>query len=293
MAVARATGTRSASGPASSPLRVVTANVNGIRAAARRGGLEWLAARDADIVCLQEVRATHAQVHEVLADSPLHGLHVAHSASSALGRNGVAVLTRTPPTAIREGVGPEEFAAAGRWIEVDLDHGWGPITVVSAYVHTGEADTPKQQEKYRFLDAMDARLRSLRARASRRKGHVIVTGDFNVAHAEVDIKNWRANRESAGFLPDERAYLDRWFGPAGSGSGPWADLGRRLGGPGPGPYTWWSWRGRGFDTDGGWRIDYVIATAALADRATSAVVGKAPTYAERWSDHAPLVVTFA
>lgn len=139
---------------------------------------------------------------------------------------------------------------------------------------------------------MTQRLDTLRKGVARRKREVVVTGDFNVAHAEVDIKNWRANRDKAGFLPEERAYLDRWFGPAGEGSGPWADLGRALGGPGPGPYTWWSWRGRGFDTDGGWRIDYVITTAGLAKRATSAEVGKAPTYAERWSDHAPLVVTF-
>lgn len=273
-------------------LRVVTANVNGIRAAARRGGLEWLGDSKADVICLQEVRATHEQLHEALSDSPLRAFHVAHSASSALGRNGVAVLSRARPTATREGVGPAEFATSGRWIEMDVDHPWGPLTVVSAYVHTGEAQTPRQDEKFRFLDAMDVRLRQLRTRASRRGGHVLVTGDFNVAHSEVDIKNWRANRENAGFLPEERAYLDRWFGPAGSPTGPWADLGRRLGGEGPGPYTWWSWRGRGFDTDGGWRIDYVIATGTLAERAVSAEVGKAPTYAERWSDHAPLVVTF-
>jgi endonuclease/exonuclease/phosphatase family metal-dependent hydrolase len=125
-----------------------------------------------------------------------------------------------------------------------------------------------------------------------RASHVIVAGDFNIAHAEVDIKNWKGNRTNAGFLPEERAYLDKWFGGAGTGDGPWADLGRALGGPGPGPYTWWSWRGKGFDTDGGWRIDYVIATPEIAAAAKSAEVGKAPTYAERWSDHAPLIINF-
>jgi len=133
----------------------------------------------------------------------------------------------------------------------------------------------------------------LRRGAARKKGHVLVTGDFNIAHAEVDIKNWKGNRTNAGFLPEERAYLDKWFGAAGAGGGPWADLGRALGGPGPGPYTWWSWRGKGFDTDGGWRIDYVIATPEIAAVAKSAEVGKAPTYAERWSDHAPLIINFA
>jgi exodeoxyribonuclease-3 len=270
----------------------ITANVNGIRAAARRGGLDWLADARADVICLQEVRATHEQVHEQLAESGLSGMHVSHSASQSLGRNGVAVLSREQPVAVREGLGEPEFASQGRWIEVDLTTTFGPLTVVSAYVHTGEAETPKQDEKFRFLDAMDRRLAALRRRASRQKGHVLVTGDFNVAHAEVDIKNWKGNRDKAGFLPEERAYLDAWFGVPGGKPGPWIDLGRTLGGPGPGPYTWWSWRGRGFDTDGGWRIDYQIATPALAALAHEAVVGKAPTYAERWSDHAPLTVTF-
>jgi exodeoxyribonuclease-3 len=107
-----------------------------------------------------------------------------------------------------------------------------------------------------------------------------------VARTEHDIKNWRGNRGKAGFLEQERAYLDRWCERS------WTDLGRTLGGDGPGPYTWWSWRGRGFDTDGGWRIDYVLATRALAACAVKAEVGKAATYAQRWSDHAPLTVTF-
>lgn len=276
-----------------SGLVTITANVNGIRAAARRGGLEWLGDAKADVICLQEVRATHEQVHEQLADSPLAGMHVSHSAAESLGRNGVAVLSKEQPVAVREGLGEREFARQGRWIEVDLQTALGPLTVVSAYVHTGEAQTPKQDEKFRFLDAMDRRLAALRRRASRSKGHVLVTGDLNVAHAEVDIKNWKGNRDKAGFLPEERAYLDEWFGPPGGKPGHWRDLGRVLGGPGPGPYTWWSWRGRGFDTDGGWRIDYQIATPGLAARASEAVVGKAPTYAERWSDHAPLTVVFA
>lgn len=271
----------------------VTANVNGIRAAARRGGLDWLADLDADIVCLQEVRATHEQLHEQLAGSGLSHLHVSHSASETLGRNGVAVLTRAQPSAVRDNLGPAEFARQGRWVETDVETPLGPMTVVSAYVHTGEAGTPRQAEKYRFLDAMEKRMGALRRQASRRTGHVIITGDFNVAQAEIDIKNWRANRDKAGFLPEERAYLDRWCGPAGGRPGPWHDLGRIWGGEGPGPYTWWSWRGRGFDTDGGWRIDYQVTTPGLAARSTGAWVGKAAAYAERWSDHAALVVTFA
>lgn len=277
---------------AARPFTLITANVNGIRAASRRGGLDWLGAARGHVVCLQEVRATHEQLHEQLEGSPLAHMHVSHSSSRALGRNGVAILTQDPPEAVREGVGDPEFDGSGRWIEADIASPFGPLTVVSAYVHAGEEGTPRQDEKFRFLAAMDRRLASLRRRASRRRGHVVLTGDLNIAHAEVDIKNWRANRDKAGFLPEERAYLDRWLGPAGTGRGPWTDLGRALGGDGPGPYTWWSWRGRGFDTDGGWRIDYVIATPELASRARKAVVGKAAAYAERWSDHAPLTVTF-
>jgi exodeoxyribonuclease-3 len=268
-------------------LSVVTANVNGIRAASRRGGLDWLAEANADIVCLQEVRATHEQLHEVLAKSALRDWHVAHAPAPQLGRAGVAILTRDQPERLRTTTGLAGMDGLGRWLEVDLETAVGALTVVSAYVHTGEADTPRQVDKYAFLEAMDTRLTRLRAAARRRSAAVLVCGDLNVAHHEVDIKNWKGNRGRAGFLADERAYLYRWF------SRQWVDLGRRHGGPGPGPYTWWSWRGRGFDTDGGWRIDYAMATPALAEQCTSVVVGKAASYAERWSDHAPVLVAFA
>ncbi len=267
-------------------LTVVTANVNGIRAASRRGGLEWLAASGADVLCLQEVRASDDQLAEVLDDAGLGHLHVAHAPAETKGRAGVAVLTTAPHKAARLDIGREEFADSGRWVEVDIESDVGPLTVVSTYVHTGEAtDEARQAEKYRFLDAVEDRLLVLGRTRARR--HALVCGDLNVAHHEVDIKNWRGNRGKAGFLEAERGYLDRWYDEHG-----WTDLGRAHGGEGPGPYTWWSWRGRGFDTDGGWRIDYQLATPRLAARATAATVGKAATYAERWSDHAPLTVTF-
>ena len=268
-------------------LCVVTANVNGIRAAARRGGLAWLAEAAPDVMCLQEVRATHAQLHEALAESGLRDWHVSHAPAPALGRAGVAILTREQPSAVRTEVGLPGMDGQGRWVETDLDTPVGPLTVVSAYVHTGEAGTARQDDKYAFLDAMSVRLERLRRAAARRAGHVLLCGDLNVAHREVDIKNWKGNRGKAGFLEDERAYLDRWLARH------WVDLGRAHGGPGPGPYTWWSWRGRSFDTDGGWRIDYALATAGLARRCTGATVGKAASYDERWSDHAPLTATFS
>lgn len=270
------------------PFSVITANVNGIRAAARRSGLEWLHAADADVICLQEVRATHDQLHEVLAASPLSGMHVFHDPAPNLGRAGVAVLSKEPFAATRNAVRHAALDRSGRWIEVDIDTSVGPLTVVSTYVHAGEVGTPRQEEKYAFLAAMDKRVKALATKAKSGERQALVCGDFNIAHYEVDIKNWRANRDNAGFLADERVYLDRWFN-----SPSWIDLGRHFGGPGPGPYTWWSWRGRGFDTDGGWRIDYVMASAGIASQATGVIIGKAPTYAERWSDHAPVTATFA
>ena len=267
-------------------LTIITANVNGIRATDRRGGLTWLAQAEADIICLQEVRATHEQLHETLQGSPLADYFVAHVPAPQLGRAGVAVLSRTEPVALRENVKQIGLDGMGRWVETDFETALGPITVVSVYIHSGEAETQKQVDKYIFLAAMEKRLKVLRTRATKAGGHVVVCGDFNVARAEIDIKNWKGNRDKAGFLPEEREYVNRWF------EKDWVDVGRELGGAGPGPYTWWSWRGRGFDTDGGWRIDYVMATPGLAALAREAVVGKAATYAERWSDHAPLTVVF-
>jgi exodeoxyribonuclease-3 len=268
------------------PWSVVTANVNGIRAASRRGGLTWLEQAGADVICLQEIRATHEQLHETLRESTLGDWHVAHAPAPELGRAGVAVLTRDQPTAIRVDTRVSGLDGMGRWLEVDIDGPGVPVTVVSAYVHSGEADTPKQDDKYRFLAAMDKRMGALRTAARKRGGGVLVCGDLNIAHREVDLKNWRGNRGKAGFLEEERGYFDRWLARH------WVDLGRAHGGDGPGPYTWWSWRGRSFDTDGGWRIDYALATTELADRCTAVTVGKAATYDERWSDHAPVTATF-
>lgn len=266
--------------------RIVTANVNGIRAAARRGGLDWLADAKPDVVCLQEVRATHEQLHEVLADSPVSGFHVSHAPAPQLGRAGVAVLTRDQPDAVRTTTRQAGIDGQGRWIEVDIPSPVGDLTVASVYVHTGEVDTRKQVDKYEFLAGMDKRLSTLRTKSRRDGRQVVVCGDFNVARAEIDIKNWKGNRGKAGFLEDERDYLDRWFAKD------WVDLGRVHGGEGPGPYTWWSWRGRGFDTDGGWRIDYVVVSPGLAKSCIDVTVGKAATYDSRWSDHAPVTADF-
>lgn len=260
-------------------MRVISANVNGVRAALRRGGLQWLAAQEADAITLQEVRANPAQLSKALADGGLGHYQVAHSECDQPGRAGVAVLTRGDHSSVVHQLESEqEIDGSGRWLEVEVQG----VRVISMYVHTGEAETPRQEVKYRFLDAMSDRLASLRVTGK----PTVVTGDLNVAHREVDIKNWKGNRDKAGFLPAERAYLDRWLADG------WVDLGRVHGGEGPGPYTWWSWRGKAFDNDAGWRIDYALATPELADRVVDVRVGRAPSYAERWSDHAPVVVDF-
>jgi exodeoxyribonuclease-3 len=262
---------------------LVSANVNGIRAARRRGGVAWLAASGADVIALQEVRAGEEQLRASLAGTPLEHWEVAHAPSAAPGRAGVAVLSRHPVRSVRDGPAAE-FDGSGRWVEADVDVAGTPVTVASAYVHTGEAGTARQEVKYRFLEAVGGRLADWAADGR----HGVLTGDLNIAHRADDLRNWKGNRGRAGFLPEEQAHLDRWFEEHG-----FVDVHRVLHGPGPGPYTWWSWRGKAFDNDAGWRIDYQLATAGLAATAVRAEVGRAATYALRWSDHAPVLVEYA
>ena len=266
--------------PSLNPLRIASVNVNGIRAAYKRGMQGWLDGRGVDILCLQEVRAPDAVVRELLGDT----WHVTHVEADAKGRAGVAVASREPATATRTSIGDPYFDTAGRWVEADFDIRGTTLTVVSAYVHSGEVGTPKQDDKYRFLEAMTARLPQLRDGAD----HAVVMGDLNVGHTELDIRNWKGNLRKAGFLPEERAYFDRFF----SDDCGFTDVARALAGEVDGPYTWWSWRGKAFDNDTGWRIDYQLATQDLTRRALGAEVDRAPSWDTRFSDHAPLVIDY-
>lgn len=267
-------------------LTIATANVNGLRAAYKRGMGGWVDTRKPDVLLLQEVRAPDDLLAEYL---PTDLWDLAHAESEAKGRSGVAIASRLPMRAVRVGLGDGVPGNTGRWVEADLelpaDDGrpGRVLTVISTYIHSATVGTPSLEEKYGFLELVTARMAEIAAAG----GLAVVAGDVNIAHRTVDIKNWKGNLKSAGFLPEERAYLDRWFDGLG-----WRDLGRELGGEGPGPYTWWSWRGKAFDNDAGWRIDYQIATPALADAAVSAVVERAASYDQRWSDHAPLVVEY-
>ena len=276
-------------------VRIASINVNGIRAATRKGMLEWLADADVDIMALQEVRATADELAKALP-----GWEFVNDEALAKGRAGVAVASRTSSVDVRRVLGDEDtLDAAGRWIEVDFDVDGERLAVVSAYVPTGEADTARQDAKWAFLDAMQNRMPRLAAESPL----AVVMGDLNVGHRELDIRNWKGNVKKAGFLPRERAYFDRFLGPAGSpvtgvdGSvGPglgWVDVGRRFAGDVDGPYSWWSNRGKAFDNDTGWRIDYHLATPALAERVTDYRIVRAPSWDTRWSDHAPVVADYS
>ena len=275
-------------------VRISSVNVNGIRAAARKGMHPWLADAGVDILTLQEVRAPRSELEKALP-----GWTLVDDEATAKGRAGVAIASRREPTAVRTVFGPEDLDTKGRWIEADFTIDGEVVTVVSAYVFTGEAETPaKQDPKWAFLDAMNERLPQLASNSAL----AVVTGDLNVGHREFDIRNWKGNVKKSGFLPRERAYFDRYFGAHGTDVtgvdgtvGPglgWVDVGRAFHGEIDGPYTWWSSRGKAFDNDAGWRIDYHLASAGLAARAVAGGTHRAPSYEARISDHAPVVVDY-
>ncbi|MGC7095802.1 exodeoxyribonuclease III [Amycolatopsis lurida] len=262
-------------------LTVSTVNVNGMRAAAKKGFVEWLAATGADVVACQEVRAETGLLPEEVREPA--GWHAFHAPCELKGRAGVSLYTRTEPELVRIGFDAPEFAESGRYLEATF----ADVVVASLYLPSGDVGTPRQEEKERFMAAFLPYLADLRGKAEADGREVLVVGDWNIAHAEVDLKNWRTNRKNSGFLPEERAWLSRVYDEAG-----YADVQRRLDPEGPGPYTWWSYRGKAFDNDAGWRIDLHVASTGLADRARSVVVERAESYAQRWSDHAPVTAVY-
>ncbi|MFJ7966046.1 exodeoxyribonuclease III [Streptomyces sp. NPDC096324] len=264
-------------------LTVTSVNVNGLRAAAKKGFVEWLAGTSADVLCLQEVRAEPGQLPEEVR-AP-EGWHVVHAPAAAKGRAGVSLYTRREPDRVRIGFGSEEFDSTGRYVEADLPG----VTVASLYLPSGEVGTDRQDEKVRFMGEFLAHLKELRARAAADGREVVVCGDWNIAHQEADLKNWRANRKNSGFLPEEREWLGRVLDAEDGG---YVDVVRALHPDTEGPYTWWSYRGRAFDNDSGWRIDLQVATPGLAGKAVKGFVERAATHGERWSDHAPVTAVY-
>jgi len=253
-------------------LRVITLNVNGIRSAAKKGLFGWLAAQQADVVCLQEIKAHDADLEPAMR-AP-RGLHGYFSHAEKKGYAGVALYARREPDALREGFGVKEFDAEGRCLEARF----GGLSVVSVYFPSGSAGPHRQASKFRFLDAFLPHLRKLK-RSGR---EVILCGDWNIAHREIDLKNWRSNRKNSGFLPEERAWLTHALDRAG-----FVDVFRRLD-PRPEQYTWWSNRGQAWAKNVGWRIDYQVATPGIAARARKASIYKR----RRFSDHAPLTIDY-
>ncbi|MVA75557.1 exodeoxyribonuclease III [Auraticoccus sp. F435] len=267
-------------------LRLASANVNGIRAAVRRGLPQWLEQRRPDVVALQEVRCEPGLV------PPLPGWHLTLDAGTRAGRNGVAVLSREVPSAVRTGIGNQAFADEGRYLEVDLDR--AGLTVASLYLPKGDrpGDGPAAEARYRrklrFMASLARQLTDSRRAAARQGREFVVMGDFNIAHTELDLASWRTNRRSPGFLPEER----EWFGSL-LGSRRLVDVVRRLHPGSPGPYSWWTWRGQAFSNDAGWRIDYQLASPGLAGRALRGGTDREPSYEARMSDHSPVVVDYA
>ncbi|MCC6495212.1 MAG: exodeoxyribonuclease III [Propionibacteriaceae bacterium] len=270
-------------------MRVATVNVNGIRAATRRGFADWLAARDCDLVALQEVRSPA----ELVPAEALSGYHFSYHAGDRAGRNGVALLSRTPPVAVRHGFGNAAFDAEGRYLEADLDlRGWR-LTVASLYLPKGgraddsATELARYRRKQRFMRSFRPYLTRARLAARAAGREFLVMGDFNIAHSRQDLRNWRTNGRAVGFLPEERAWFGSLLGPRTL-----RDVVRTLHPDAAGPYSWWSWMGNAFNTDTGWRIDYHLATPGLAAAALSAGTDRAETYEQRLSDHAPVVVDY-
>jgi exodeoxyribonuclease III len=253
-------------------MRVITLNVNGIRSAASKGLFPWLAQQDADVICLQEVRAREDQL--VGHDVALPGYHAAWYPAERPGYAGVALYSRREPQRLVRGFGVNEFDAEGRYLEAQFPE----VAVVSLYLPSGSSGPERQASKDRFLKQFMPHLRALR----RRRRPYILCGDWNIAHREIDLKNWKSNQKNSGFLPHERAWLDELFDEVG-----FVDAFRRVNAE-PDQYTWWSQRGQARARNVGWRIDYQIASPALAQAPRAAQIYKAA----RFSDHAPLIMNY-
>lgn len=258
-------------------LTVTTLNLNGIRSAATKGLEAWVAITAPDLLCVQELKAQAGDIagrFETLA-----GLRGHFHFAAKKGYSGVGIYSRHEPSDVIIGIGVPEFDDEGRYVELRFDTPARRLSVVSVYFPSGSSSDERQQAKFRFLDEITPQLARLAA-----ERECLVCGDVNIAHTEKDLKNWRGNLKNSGFLPEERAWMTRLLG-----DGAWVDVYRRLHPDTEGDaYTWWSNRGQAWAKNVGWRIDYHLATPALAAAARRAAIHKA----ERFSDHAPLTITY-
>ena len=255
-------------------LRIITLNLNGIRSAWSKGVLPWLEAQNADVVCLQELKAQAADLNEEMR-APA-GLHAYYHYAEKKGYSGVGLWCRRAPDAVIEGLGDAEFDAEGRYLQADF----GNLSVISLYLPSGSSSEERQAAKFRFMDVFYPHLDRL-VQSGR---DVVVCGDWNIAHQEIDLKNWKGNRKNSGFLPEERAWIGRLLDEGG-----WCDVYRRLHPESTDEcYTWWSNRGQAWAKNVGWRLDYQLSTPGLAETVRQAAVYKA----QRFSDHAPLTIDY-
>lgn len=253
-------------------MRIISLNANGIRAASRKGFFKWLSRQKADVVCIQE---TKAQAHQ-LEDPEYHprNLFCYYEDAEKKGYSGVALYCRKEPDEVINGFGVPEFDAEGRHIEARF----GNLSVISVYMPSGSSSDKRQEAKFRYLENFMSYLQGLKGNGRR----YVICGDWNIAHKEIDLKNWRGNRKNSGFLPEERAWLDQVFDKEG-----FIDVFRELNQEAD-QYTWWSNRGQSWDKNVGWRIDYQIASPELKGKATRTSIYKK----QRFSDHAPLIMDY-
>ena len=255
-------------------MRVISLNLNGIRSAANKGVYTWLQNQHADLVCLQELKAQAADLSLEMLNPP--GLHGYFHYAEKKGYSGVGIYSRRQPERIIEGLGIPDIDAEGRYIEAVF----GNLSVVSLYLPSGSSGEERQAAKFSFMARFLPRLEAL-ANSGR---EFILCGDWNIAHREIDLKNWKGNRKNSGFLPEERAWMSDLFERVGL-----VDVYRRLYPEHEGEaYTWWSNRGQAWAKNVGWRIDYQLATPGIAGKAQVAGVYKD----QRFSDHAPLIVDY-
>jgi len=253
-------------------MRIITLNLNGIRSASRKDFFKWMTRQRADVVCVQELKAQAADLStEIRGPGSFKGYF--HHAEKK-GYSGVGLYCRREPDRVIEGVGIRDVDSEGRYLRADF----GPLSVISVYLPSGSAGAHRQQAKFRFMDHFFPHLKNLVAE----RREILLCGDWNIAHNEIDLKNWRGNQKNSGFLPEERAWLTRVFDELG-----WVDVFRRVDRR-PEQYTWWSNRGQAWARNVGWRIDYHIATPGLAATAKRAAIYKK----KRFSDHAPLTIEY-
>jgi exodeoxyribonuclease III len=253
-------------------VKVISVNVNGIRAAHRKGFFDWIQKEKADVICIQETKAQIDQlIDEILQPK---GYHACFNDAVKKGYSGTAIYSKKKPDKITNKLGWEVADTEGRYLQADF----GKLSVVSLYLPSGSSKEERQLLKYEFLDQFNPVLKKMR----RQRREYIICGDWNIAHKEIDLKNWKANQKNSGFLPEERAWMDQLFDDVGMVDS------FRVVNQEPDQYTWWSNRGQAWAKNVGWRIDYQVVTPGLKDKIKSVSIYKD----ERFSDHAPLITNY-